>query len=143
MDWGFFLVFYRCFFGERDYILARASLTAALKARMPAGILRARMTAVGAVPQSGSPDESSNIEPTAAIAVRQAIPRNAPLFGVTKIFSRLCIVSESLELFSFFNVFSRKAVLLQLLIERDRILYPVYKHDASKVIHLMLDNASD
>ncbi len=66
-----------------NYMLARASLTASMNDRMPAGMLSAKMTAVGAVPQSGSPDESSNIEPTAAIAVKQATPNNAPLFGVT------------------------------------------------------------
>jgi len=64
-------------------MLARASLTAAKNAVMPAGMLRAKMTAVGAVPQSGSPEDSSNIEPTAAIAVKQAIPKYAPLLGVT------------------------------------------------------------
>ena len=64
------------------YILARASLTAAIKARIPAGMLSARITAVGAVPQSGSPEDSSNIEPTAAIAVKQAMPKYAPLLGV-------------------------------------------------------------
>jgi hypothetical protein len=68
---------------QSDYMLARASLTAAMKAVIPAGMLKAKMTAVGAVPQSGSPDVSSKIEPTAAIAVKQAIPRYAPLLGVT------------------------------------------------------------
>jgi hypothetical protein len=61
---------------EMDYsILARASLTAAIKATTPDGMLRANMTAVGATPQSGSPEDSSNMQPTAAIALRQAIAK--------------------------------------------------------------------
>lgn len=56
-------------------MLARASLTAAIKERTVAGMLIASVTAVGTVPQFGSPEDSSNMEPTAAIAARQAIPK--------------------------------------------------------------------
>jgi hypothetical protein len=34
------------------------------------------------VPNWGFPEESSNIEPTAAIAATQELPKNRPLFGV-------------------------------------------------------------
>ena len=33
-------------------------------------------------PSSGSPEDSSKIEPTAAIAAMQDIPKNRPLLGV-------------------------------------------------------------
>jgi hypothetical protein len=81
------------------YIFARASLTAAIKAAMPAGMLKAKITAVGAVPQSGSPEDSSNIEPTAAIAVKQAIAKYAPLLGVTN-FSPNELINKLINLFS-------------------------------------------
>jgi hypothetical protein len=38
------------------------------------------------VPNSGFPEESSKIEPTAAIAATQELIKNKPLFGVIMIF---------------------------------------------------------
>ncbi|NET72141.1 MAG: hypothetical protein F6K62_14750 [Sphaerospermopsis sp. SIO1G2] len=45
-------------------------------------MLKANMMLVVWTPKSGSPELSSNTEPTAAIAVTQQIPKNRPLFGV-------------------------------------------------------------
>lgn len=42
---------------------------------------------VGRLPQSGWPEESSKMEPTAAIAATQEPNRNNPLFGVHTVFS--------------------------------------------------------
>ncbi len=39
---------------------------------------------VGPVPQSGLPEESSKIEPTAAMAATQEPAKKTPLFGVTE-----------------------------------------------------------
>jgi hypothetical protein len=63
--------------------LALVSCTA-LQKRIPVkGILPARIIPVVTFPHSGIPDESSKIEPTAAIAVIQDPSNNTPLFGVT------------------------------------------------------------
>ena len=50
---------------------------------MVIGMLSAKIVAVTGVPNWGVPDESSKMEPTAAIAATQEIAKNAPLFGVT------------------------------------------------------------
>jgi len=63
-------------------MLALASLTAATKNNPVRGILKIKVIAVAVTPQSGCPELSSKIEPTAAIAVTQDPPRNKPLFGV-------------------------------------------------------------
>ncbi len=42
---------------------------------------------VGRLPQSGWPEDSSKMEPTAAIAATQEPNRNNPLFGVHTVFS--------------------------------------------------------
>jgi hypothetical protein len=43
----------------------------------------ARIALVVVFPKSGVPEESSKIEPTAAIALRQDPNKNTPLLGVT------------------------------------------------------------
>jgi hypothetical protein len=43
------------------------------------------MAVVTPVPQSGVPEDSSKIEPTAAIAATQEPAKNSPLLGVTKV----------------------------------------------------------
>jgi hypothetical protein len=43
----------------------------------------AKIARVVDTPKSGSPEDNSNIEPTAAIAAIEHKPKNAPLFGVT------------------------------------------------------------
>jgi hypothetical protein len=63
-------------------MLALASLTATIKNKPVKGILNPKVIKVAGTPQSGCPELSSNIEPTAAIAVIQAPPKNKPLFGV-------------------------------------------------------------
>jgi hypothetical protein len=50
---------------------------------MVKGMLSARITLVGKDPNWGVPDESSKIEPTAAIAAIDDTPSNKPLLGVT------------------------------------------------------------
>jgi hypothetical protein len=45
-------------------------------------MLAARIIPVTNVPNWGFPEESSKIEPTAAIAATQEIIKNRPLFGV-------------------------------------------------------------
>jgi len=62
--------------------LAFASFTAATKNNPVSGILIARIIAVTWLPKSGSPEESSKIEPTAAIAAIHEQARNKPLLGV-------------------------------------------------------------
>lgn len=141
-------------------MFALASLTAAIKAMTPAGMLKAKMMAVGAVPQSGLPEESSNMEPTAAIAVKQAIPKYAPLLGVIidllqwfytflDSFAR-CSKRPSKERLSrkkpskerlvhkrladfltdSLYVFYLEPVFVEFLGKRDRIFHSVNKHDA-------------
>lgn len=63
-------------------MLARASLTAAKKNKAVSGMLIPKIIAVFCIPKSGCPDESSNIEPTAAIAAMQEPSKNKPLIGV-------------------------------------------------------------
>jgi hypothetical protein len=46
------------------------------------------MIPVVKLPNCGSPDDSSNTEPTAAIAATQDPANNTPLFGVTPISPR-------------------------------------------------------
>lgn len=46
------------------------------------GMLRAKISVVVVLPSSGCPEESSNTEPTAAIAVIQHKTKQIPLFGV-------------------------------------------------------------
>lgn len=60
------------------------------------GILKPRMVPVVTVPNSGSPDVSSNTQPTAAIAATQAIAKNKPLLGVSMGFDLLRIFAEFL-----------------------------------------------
>jgi hypothetical protein len=45
-------------------------------------MLATRIPVVTALPQSGDPDEISKMQPTAAIAEMQEIPRNKLLLGV-------------------------------------------------------------
>lgn len=47
------------------------------------GIDAIKIAVVTELPNSGVPELSSNIDPTAAIAVIQAPNKNTPLFGVT------------------------------------------------------------
>ncbi len=63
-------------------MLARASLTAAIKNNPVRGMLKAKIMAVVWTPKSGCPELSSNTEPTAAMAVIQELPKKKPLFGV-------------------------------------------------------------
>jgi hypothetical protein len=69
--------------GITYFILALVSLTATTKNNTVKGILKAKMTPVVMVPNSGLPDDNSNTEPTAAIAVIHEPNNNTPLFGVT------------------------------------------------------------
>ncbi len=145
------------------YMFALASLTAAMKAMTPAGMLKAKMIAVGAVPQSGLPEESSNMEPTAAIAVKQAIPKYAPLLGVIidllqwfytfldsfeRCFKRLSSERLSSERLADFltdslHVFYLESVFVEFLGKCDRIFHSVNKHDAVEMVHFMLNHPSD
>jgi hypothetical protein len=45
-------------------------------------MLAARIIPVVSVPNCGFPEDSSKIEPTAAIAATQELIKNRPLFGV-------------------------------------------------------------
>ena len=63
-------------------MLALASLTATIKNNPVRGILKTKVMIVAGTPQLGCAEPSSNTEPTAAIAVTQAPPKNKPLFGV-------------------------------------------------------------
>lgn len=47
------------------------------------GMVSTRIIPVANVPSCGFPDDSSKIEPTAAMAATQDPPNNTPLFGVT------------------------------------------------------------
>jgi hypothetical protein len=47
------------------------------------GIANAKIMLVVKAPSWGVPEDSSNTEPTAAIAATQEPPNNTPLFGVT------------------------------------------------------------
>lgn len=47
------------------------------------GMANAKMMLVVKAPNWGVPEDSSNTEPTAAIAATQEPPNNTPLFGVT------------------------------------------------------------
>jgi hypothetical protein len=51
---------------------------------MVRGMDSTRMTLVVACPNSGNPELSSKIEPTAAIAAMEEPNKKIPLFGVTK-----------------------------------------------------------
>jgi hypothetical protein len=68
---------------EDHFILALVSLTATIKNNTVKGILTVKMTPVVMVPNSGFPDDNSNTEPTAAIAVIHDPNNNTPLLGVT------------------------------------------------------------
>ena len=62
------------------------SCTAIQKRIAVTGILIAKISVVVVLPNSGCPEESSNTEPTAAIALTQHISKHIPLFiviGVT------------------------------------------------------------
>jgi hypothetical protein len=64
-------------------MLARVSCTAAQNNRAVRGILAKSMAVVTVEPNSGSPEDNSKTQPTAAIAVIQEINKKTPLFGVT------------------------------------------------------------
>jgi hypothetical protein len=64
-------------------MLARVSCTAAQNNRAVRGILAKSMAVVTVEPNSGSPEDNSKTQPTAAIAVMQEINKKTPLFGVT------------------------------------------------------------
>jgi hypothetical protein len=68
---------------EGYFWFARASRTAAIKKMTTKGMVAARIILVIELPNSGFPEESSNTEPTAAIAEIQEPAKNTPLFGVT------------------------------------------------------------
>jgi hypothetical protein len=63
----------------------RALRTAAQKQSPVSGTLAARIAVVKLAPNSGLPELSSKIEPTAAIAATQEPARNRPLRGVIAI----------------------------------------------------------
>lgn len=54
-----------------------------MKQKIPRGMLLAKIIPVVRVPSSGSPEDNSKIEPTAAIAAMQEPANKAPLLGVT------------------------------------------------------------
>lgn len=62
---------------------ALASQTAIKKKMTTKGMLTPKIIPVVKFPSSGLPEDSSNTEPTAAIAATQDPARNTPLFGVT------------------------------------------------------------
>jgi hypothetical protein len=64
-------------------MLRRVSLTAAQKRNPVKGIQARRMARVVVMPNSGTPELNSKIEPTAAIAEIQEPNKNTPLLGVT------------------------------------------------------------
>jgi hypothetical protein len=70
-------------------LLAFAFRTAAKNRNTVMGMLIAKIIAVFMLPRSGSPEASSNIEPTAAIAATHEPPRNKPLIGVIIFFVAL------------------------------------------------------
>jgi hypothetical protein len=86
------------------YWLDRASCTAAQKSHPPRGMLIARIMPVIRDPNSGSPEDSSKIEPTAAIAETQDAPKNKPLFGV------IMVVTDFSPLGDWFNCLRGEAV---------------------------------
>jgi hypothetical protein len=63
-------------------MLALVSCTAAQKNNPVKGMLAARMIPVVTFPSSGIPEDSSNTEPTPAIAAIQDPNKYTPLFGV-------------------------------------------------------------
>ena len=65
-------------------MLALVSCTAIQKKRAVRGILPNKMAVVVVLPNSGCPDDSSNTQPTAAIADTQERSRRIPLSGVTE-----------------------------------------------------------
>lgn len=81
----------------RRYWLDRASWTAAQKSHPPRGMLIARIMPVIGDPNWGVPEDSSKIEPTAAIAETQDAPKNKPLFGV------IIVVTDFSPLGDWFN----------------------------------------
>ena len=70
-------------FWQNQFIFALVSLTARINNKMVAGILKAKIIPVVMVPNSGLPDDNSNIEPTPAMAAIHDPNKNTPLFGVT------------------------------------------------------------
>lgn len=76
------LFLFPLFVPDAYFILARASRTAAKKNKAVSGMLIPRIIAVFCVPKSGCPEDSSKIEPTAAIAAIQEPSKNKPLIGV-------------------------------------------------------------
>lgn len=95
------------------------------------------MMPVVRVPSWGSPDDSSNIEPTAAIAATQEPPKKTPLFGVTLPIpnKRHTVGEDWVEVATpipqptclcyWFYGIDRKAVLGQLLVEQQGIFYTI------------------
>jgi len=69
------------FCGQTGYSVL-AFRTAKKKHIAVRGMVIARMIPVLRLPRSGSPEVSSNTEPTAAIALMQEPARNKPLIGV-------------------------------------------------------------
>ncbi len=82
------LVFYR---------LALASRAAEINVKTPNGTLNAKIVMVCHCPKDGSPEESSNTQPTTAINAMQENKSKIPLFvGMTIKFSRLALHSAQL-----------------------------------------------
>jgi hypothetical protein len=83
-------------FNRMNYELCfRASATADRKQMTQTGALSAKIIPVVVVPKSGVPDESSNTQPTAAIAATQEPARKMPLLGVMIIITPPASLLES------------------------------------------------
>lgn len=65
-------------------MLALVSCTAIQKKMAVRGILPNKIAVVVVLPNSGCPDDSSNTQPTAAIAATQERSKRIPLLGVTE-----------------------------------------------------------
>lgn len=65
-------------------MLALVSCTAIQKKIAVRGILPNKIAVVVVLPNSGCPDDSSNTQPTAAIADTQESSKRIPLLGVTE-----------------------------------------------------------